>query len=51
MKKCKNIEKALEEAEKEIDNPNTKYYSHDEVFENLKKIIMEANNAKRNSIK
>lgn len=33
-----DIEKVLEEAEK-ANNPNTKYYSHEEVFDSLKRII------------
>lgn len=34
-----NFEKALEEAEKEVNDPNTKYYSHEEVFDSLRGII------------
>ena len=34
-----NIEKELEEAEEEANNPNTEYYSHEEVFGSLRKII------------
>ena len=36
-----DIEKALEEAEKEAKNPNTKYYTHEEVFSRLRRIIDE----------
>ncbi len=36
-----DIEKILEEAEEEANNPNTKYYSHDEVFSSLRRIINE----------
>lgn len=32
-----DIDKALEEAEEEANNPNTKYYSHEEI--NINKII------------
>lgn len=34
-----DIEKALEEAEEEAKDPNTKYYSHEEVFGSLRRII------------
>lgn len=34
-----NIEEILKEAEEEADNPNTKYYSHEEVFDSLRGII------------
>ncbi len=34
-----NIEQILKEAEEEANNPNTKYYSHEEVFDSLRKII------------
>lgn len=34
-----DIEKILEEAEEEIKNPNTKYYSHEEVFSELRRMI------------
>ena len=33
-----NIEKILEEAEKEANNPNTQYYSHKEIFDGLRRI-------------
>lgn len=33
------IEKALDEAEKELDNPNTKYLTHEEVFSSARRII------------
>ena len=33
-----NIEKILEEAEKEANNPNTQYYSHKEIFNELRRI-------------
>lgn len=33
------IEKELEEAEKELDNPNTKYYTHEEMKQIARKII------------
>lgn len=34
-----NIEQILQEAEEEANNPNTKYYSHEEVFDSLRGII------------
>lgn len=34
-----DIEKVLEEAEEEANNPNTEYYSHEEVFDSLRRII------------
>ena len=34
-----DIEKALDEAEKEAEDSNTKYYSHEEVFDSLRGII------------
>ncbi len=34
-----NIEQILKEAEEEANNPNTKYYSHEEVFDSLRRII------------
>ena len=34
-----DIEKALDEAEKEAEDPSTKYYSHEEVFGSLRGII------------
>lgn len=34
-----NIEQILKEAEDEANNPNTKYYSHEEVFDSLRGII------------
>ena len=37
------IEKALDEADEEAQNPNTKYYTHEELFE---KIRMKINDAK-----
>lgn len=33
------IEKALDEAEKDLDNPNTKYLSHEEVFSKARRLI------------
>jgi PHD/YefM family antitoxin component YafN of YafNO toxin-antitoxin module len=36
-----DIEKALEEAEKEANDPNTKYYSHEEIVGSLRRIIDE----------
>lgn len=33
------IEKALDESEKELDNPNTKYLTHEEVFSSARRII------------
>lgn len=35
----KYIEKALDEAEKELENPNTIFLTHKEVFEKLKNEI------------
>lgn len=35
------IENALDEAEKEAQNPNARYYTHEEVFSNLRRIIDE----------
>ena len=35
------IEKALEEAEKEAQNPNTKYLTHEEVFNKLRRKLNE----------
>lgn len=34
-----DIEKELEEAEKELDNPNTKYYTHEEMKQMARRII------------
>lgn len=34
-----DIEKALEEAEEEANNPNTKYYSHEEMKQMARRII------------
>lgn len=34
-----NIEQILKEAEEEANNPNTKYYSHEEMFDSLRGII------------
>lgn len=34
-----DINKILEEAEEEANNPNTKYYSHEEVFGSLRRMI------------
>ncbi len=34
-----NIEQILKEVEEEANNPNTKYYSHEEVFDSLRRII------------
>lgn len=36
-----DIKAALEEAEKEAEDPNTKYLTHKEVFSNLRRIIDE----------
>lgn len=33
------IEKALDEAEKDLDNPNTKYLTHEEVFSKARRLI------------
>ena len=33
------VEKALDEAEKSLDDPNTKYLTHEEVFEKARKLI------------
>lgn len=33
------IEHALDEADEEANNPNTKYYTHEEVFSNVKRRI------------
>ena len=38
-----DIEKLLDETEKEIDNPNTEYLTHEEVFSSLKKLINDKN--------
>ena len=35
----KYIERALEEAEKEAEDPNIEYYTHEEVFDSLRRII------------
>ena len=35
----KYIEKALDEAEKELENPNTVFLTHEEVFEKLRNEI------------
>lgn len=34
-----DIEKALDEAEKELDNPDTQYLTHEEVFSKARRII------------
>jgi len=34
-----DINKILEEAEKELDNPNTKYMTHEEVFSKLRRTM------------
>lgn len=34
-----DIEKALDEAESELDDPNTKYLTHEEVFSNARRIL------------
>jgi len=36
-----DIEKILDEAEKELDDPNTKYMTHEEVFSSLRRILNE----------
>ncbi len=33
------IENALDEAEKELDNPNTKYYTHEEMMKMAREVI------------
>lgn len=33
------VENALDEAERELDNPNTKYLTHEEVFSKARRII------------
>ena len=33
------IEKALDQAEKDLDNPNTKYLTHEEVFSKARRFI------------
>ena len=33
------IEKALDQAEKDLDNPNTKYLNHEEVFSKARRLI------------
>lgn len=33
------IEKALDQAEKDLDNPNTKYLTHEEVFSKARRLI------------
>lgn len=33
------IERSLDEAEKEAENPNVKYYTHEEVFEKIRRKI------------
>lgn len=38
-----DIEKALDEADEEANNPNTKYYSHEEFKKMARKIIDEKN--------
>lgn len=37
----KYIEKALDEAEIEAENPNTKYYTHEEIFNNIRSRLNE----------
>lgn len=39
------IEKALDEAEKELEDPNTKFLTHEEIFEKLRN---EINKSKKN---
>ena len=34
-----DIEKLLDETEKEIDNPNTEYLTHEEVFSSIRRIL------------
>lgn len=34
-----DVEKELEEAEKEAKDPNTKYYTHEEVFGELRRMV------------
>ncbi len=34
-----DIDKGLEEAEEEANNPNTKYYSHEEMKQMVRRII------------
>lgn len=34
-----DVEKALDEAEEELDNPNTKYLTHEEVFSKARRIV------------
>ena len=36
------IEKALDEADEEAQNPNTKYYTHEELFEKIRRKINDA---------
>ena len=33
------VEKALDEADKEAEDPNTKFLTHEEVFEKIRKIL------------
>lgn len=40
---AKYIENVLDEAEEEIKNPNTKYYTSDEVFNKMRRIIERRN--------
>ena len=37
----KSIEKALDEADKEAENPNTKYLTHEEIFNKLRRNLDE----------
>ena len=37
------VEKALDQAEKDLDNPNTKYLTHEEVFEKARRLINNEN--------
>lgn len=36
-----DINKLLEESEKELDNPNTKYLTHDQVFDKMRRMLNE----------
>ena len=33
------IEKALDQAEKDLDNPNTKYLTHEEIFSKARRLV------------
>lgn len=39
------VDKALEKAEKQLDDPNTKYYTHEEVFSMARKKCQLKNNS------